>query len=85
MSPAYEHVPKRRKVVGARAVTKAMSRGSVEKVLVAQDADMKVLRDVLNLAKQSEIEIAWVLNMKELGEYCGISVGASCCAILKDK
>ncbi|HOV66418.1 MAG TPA: 50S ribosomal protein L7ae-like protein, partial [Bacillota bacterium] len=63
MSPAYERVPKRRKAVGARAVTKAICRGSVEKVLVAQDADMKVLRDVLNLARQSEIEIAWVLNM----------------------
>ncbi|MBP8613704.1 MAG: ribosomal L7Ae/L30e/S12e/Gadd45 family protein [Firmicutes bacterium] len=85
MSPAYEHVPRRRKVAGAKAVMKAISRGSVERVLVAKDADTKVLSDVINLAEKSDVEIYWVCSMKELGEYCGISVGASCCAILKNE
>ncbi|HHY70042.1 MAG TPA: ribosomal L7Ae/L30e/S12e/Gadd45 family protein [Bacillota bacterium] len=84
MSPAYDKVPKRRKVIGAKSVERALSKSLLDKVLVAKDAEERVISDVLILAEQSGVEIVWVSNMMELGEYCGIGVGASCCGILKD-
>jgi large subunit ribosomal protein L7A len=79
----YSQVPKKYKVPGAKAVLKAMDKGIVAQVLVAEDAEAHVLAGVLARAKALDIEINWVSSMKQLGEYCGINVGASCCAILK--
>jgi large subunit ribosomal protein L7A len=83
LGPDYDHIPKKNKVAGAKAVSKAIAGGLARKILVAQDAEMKIITDVLDLAKENDVEIVWVSTMKELGEYCSISVGASCCAILE--
>ncbi len=79
----YGRIPKKYKIPGVRAVLKAIDKGLVAKVLVAEDAETKVVSGVLAKAKGNDIEIIWIPNMKQLGEYCGINVGASCCALLK--
>lgn len=83
VGPVYTQIPKKYKVPGAKAVLKAIDKGIVAQVLVAEDAETHVVSDVLARAKQMDIEVNWVSSMKELGEFCGINVGASCCAILK--
>lgn len=79
----YGRIPKKYKIPGVRAVLKAMDKNLVAKLLIAEDAETKVVSGVLARAKKNDIEIIWISNMKQLGEYCGINVGASCCALLK--
>ncbi|HHY12318.1 MAG TPA: 50S ribosomal protein L7ae-like protein [Firmicutes bacterium] len=83
VGPAYGQISKKYKIAGVRAALKAIDRGLVSKVLVAEDAEARVVADVLAKAKENNIEIIWVSSMRQLGEYCSISVGASCCALLK--
>lgn len=78
----YGRIPKKYKVPGAKSVLKAIDQGLVAQILVAQDADLRVVAGVLEKAKERNIKVEWVPTMKELGEFCGINVGASCCAIL---
>ena len=83
IGPSFGQIPKRNKVAGVRAVSRAIAEGSAKKILVAKDAETKIITEVLLLAEEKGIEVVWVARMKELGEYCGISVGASCCAVLE--
>ncbi len=82
VGPTYRRIPKKYKIPGAKAVLKAIDQGLVALVLVAQDAEAHVVADVLEKAKERNVRVDWVPTMKQLGEYCGINVGASCCAIL---
>ncbi len=85
IGPAYAQIPKKIKIAGAKAASKAISRGSAQKVLIAKDADAKIVANVVMMAKENNVEIVWVASMKQLGEYCNIGVGASCCVLLKPK
>lgn len=71
------------KVVGAKQVKRAVQNDEVQKVFVAQDADRKVVGDILNMCEQSSIPVTKVDNMKELGKACGIDVSAAIAALLK--
>jgi len=83
-SPTYMGVSRKDKVAGARATQRALAKNLVRKVYVARDADEKVVKGVLSLCKEKNIQVIYVNSMKELGEYCGLRVGASVCAILKE-
>ena len=83
VGPAYSRVPKKYKIAGVRAVLKAINKKLAAKVFVAEDAEIKVVAEVLRRAKEDNIEIIWVSTMTKLGEFCSIGVGASCCVLLK--
>ena len=72
-----------RKVIGLKQVTKAVKRHSAEKVLLAGDADERVMEPLRELCREEGIEVLETESMKALGMACGIEVGAAAAAVLK--
>ncbi len=48
------------------------------KIFIAKDADDFVLRSVIELADEKNIEIVEIESMKELGKMAGIQIGTAC-------
>jgi large subunit ribosomal protein L7A len=71
------------KTVGLKQTTKAIQSGSARQVFLASDADEYVANKVKSLCREFNVPITAVDTMKELGEACGIHVGAATAAILK--
>lgn len=71
-------------VVGAKQLKKALHNHSVKQVLLARNADPAMLEPILALCKRYATPVLWVKTMKELGHACGIEVGASAAAAVKD-
>lgn len=74
----------RRRTVGTKQTAKALERGEVKVVYLAEDADERVIRDIKNMSLKHQIPIVYIDTMIELGKACGIEVGAASAAILKD-
>ena len=70
-------------VAGAKAVEKALQNDLAQRVLVARDAEERVVRNLLEVCKKKGIEVEYAATMQELGEFCGLRVGAAACAVLK--
>ncbi|WP_141434110.1 50S ribosomal protein L7ae-like protein [Bacillus sp. 03113] len=70
-------------IVGTKQTVKALKAGDVSQVLVAKDADPKVIGKVIHTAKEVNVPIIHVDSMKKLGKACGIDVGAATVAIKK--
>ncbi|NLV17396.1 MAG: 50S ribosomal protein L7ae-like protein [Syntrophomonadaceae bacterium] len=73
------------KAVGSRQVKKAIVKGSVWKVFIAEDAERHVTRPLIELCKERDIEVQFVDSMEQLGKACGISVGSAAVALLKEE
>ncbi len=72
----------RRKVVGTKETLKALEKGEARLVLVARDAENRVVKPVVDFSEDRGVEINYVEDMKELGKACGIKVGAAVAAII---
>ena len=75
-------MPGKDRVAGVRSTERAIESRSAQKVFVAKDAEDRVTRHIVALCKEKGIPVEAVPSMKELGESCGLRVGASCCAVL---
>lgn len=73
----------RRRVVGTKATLKQLGGSAVLEVYLARDASASVIDPVLKLAEAKSVPVSWVDTMKELGQRCGIQVGAACAGILQ--
>ena len=71
------------KVVGVRQLRKAVGRDEIRRVFLADDADPAVTEPVEALARERAVPVTRVRSMKELGQACGIAVGASAAGLLK--
>jgi len=69
-------------VVGLKQTAKALKRDEVKELLIAADADPKLVDSLLDLAKEKGVPIKKATSMKELGSAFGINVGASAVALL---
>jgi large subunit ribosomal protein L7A len=76
-------VPRKDRVAGVRSAERAVLSGRADRVLVARDAEERVTKRLVILCREKGIEVGIVDSMRELGESCGLKVGASCCAVLK--
>lgn len=74
---------KGRKLVGTKQALKAVANDEVEAIFIAEDADTKVIQDLIRLCDEKNVEIYYVNSMKELGKACGIDVRAASAALLK--
>lgn len=72
------------RVVGIKQTRKALENGSVSSVIIAKDADARVLRPIMEMCRTKNIKLNEVSTMSELGKACGIEVGAAAAAILND-
>ncbi len=71
-------------VIGVKQVGKAVRRGKVSVVYVADDAEGRVLDSLVKLCREQGVELKHAATMKELGKTCGIEVGAAAAALLRD-
>lgn len=74
----------KRRVVGLKQAVKAIKSGAAKKVYLAKDADDFIKQSVLDACIDKDIQIIYADSMKELGDACGIDIGTSTAAILKD-
>ncbi|THE12145.1 50S ribosomal protein L7ae-like protein [Bacillus timonensis] len=80
---SYEKVSQAKKIIiGTKQTVKALQTDMVSEIVVAEDADRRVINKVLQLAEEQQIPITKVDSMKKLGKACGIEVGASTVAII---
>ena len=70
-------------VIGTKQTLKALEEGIVQEVVIAIDADRRVVHKVEVAAKKMNIPISTVDSMKMLGKACGIDVGAATVGITK--
>ena len=70
------------KIVGMKQLRKALLKGGVSRVYLAQDADPAVTMPLAELAQSRGIEVLWVGSMHDLGRACSIDVGAAAAATL---
>lgn len=71
----------RRRVVGRRETVKQVQRGAAVAVYVARDAAMTILTEIETACQANQVPVHYIDTMRELGQLCGIEVGAACAAI----
>ena len=69
------------KVVGVKQSKKVIRDGSAKTVFVAEDAEGRIRRPILELCQEMQVEVILVPTMEELGKACGIDVGAAIVAV----
>ncbi len=67
--------------VGVKQTTKILDKGEAVLVYVAKDAEQHVVRRVLELCEEKNVEVVYIESMKHLGVACGIDVGAATAVI----
>lgn len=71
------------RVVGAKQTRRALSDGKAVRVYLAEDADPGVTGPIETLCSQQGTEVIRVPAMRELGQACGIAVGAAVAALVR--
>ena len=72
-----------KKVVGSKQVKGALAKGEAKIVYIAEDADKKIVKDIIQVCAEKQIQVIYVETMGKLGEACGIDVSAASAALLK--
>ena len=72
------------KVVGLKQTLRAIQNNFALEVFVADDADVRIIEQVITSAKEKKIKINKVETMEELGKHANIRVGAATLAIVKN-
>ena len=67
-------------IAGAKQLRKAIINGKTDCVYVAENADPAITEPIIALCKHKSISYAWVPSMADLGQACGIDVGAAAAA-----
>lgn len=66
--------------VGLKQTMRCLKKNNVTRLYIAEDAEAFVIRQVLDIAKNRNLEIKYVKTMKELGEKTKIDTGAAVAA-----
>jgi len=69
--------------IGTKQTMKAVESGLAAEVYVAEDCDQRLISKVVSECDKNGVHINYVPTMTELGEVCGIEVGAAMVAVLK--
>ena len=69
-------------IVGAKQLRKAIAKGCVRYVFLAENADPAVTEPLEAMCGEKDILIHWVPDMVGLGQVCGIEVGAAAAAVI---
>jgi len=80
---AHSELAGKRTVVGAKQLRKALSSGAARRVYLALNADPAITEPIEALCQENRVAYAWVKSMSELGQACGIDVGAAAAAALE--
>lgn len=74
----------KKKSIGTKQTLKAVQKGIVHQVFVAQDAEPHVVKYLLESCQEHDVPYMYVDDMKTLGRACGIQVGAAAAAVIED-
>ena len=77
-----ENLRGHRVVVGAKQLKKALRDGRAHRVYLAKNADFALTEPIEAICLSKQIHVAWVPTMAELGDACGIDVGAAAAAVV---
>ncbi|WP_273129032.1 50S ribosomal protein L7ae-like protein [Metabacillus sp. HB246100] len=81
---SYEKVSQASKIiVGTKQSVKALLNNEVREIIIAEDADHRIIQKIIQTAKQQQVPLTKVASMKKLGRACGIEVGAAAVAIIQ--
>jgi large subunit ribosomal protein L7A len=81
---SYEKVLQAQQVlVGTKQTMRALKEGSVQEVVVAEDADPAITTKIMEAANNAGVPVTKVDSMKKLGEACKIQVRAAAVAIIR--
>ncbi|MGY4691827.1 50S ribosomal protein L7ae-like protein [Salibacterium sp. K-3] len=81
---SYEKVSQADEVlIGTKQTLKALEANFVKEVIVAGDAENRVISKVLLTAESKGVPVHTVDSMRRLGKVCGIDVGAAAVALKK--
>ena len=69
-------------VVGAKQLKKALEKGTAQQVFLAENADPALTEPLEALCLQNHVQCAWIHSMQDLGNACGIDVGAAAAAVV---
>lgn len=72
-----------KKVIGIKQSIKAIESGEGVVLYIAEDADMKLINPLIDLAEKNGIEVKSIETMKKLGKMCGIDVKSAATLILE--
>lgn len=78
--PEERNTPRR--VTGLKQTVRAVRSGEAKRVLLARDADEALLAPLRDLCRERGVPVTEHGSMKELGEFCGLAVGAAAAAVL---
>lgn len=70
-------------VAGTKQVLKLLDKGSIKLVYVADDAEAFIVKKLNEACKEHGVDMLHVATMKELGDCCGLDVGAACVGLLQ--
>ncbi len=71
------------KVVGIKQLRRALRDGACRKVFLAEDAQARITAPIVQECEHAGIPIEWAATMRELGQACGIEVGAAAAGLLQ--
>lgn len=74
-----------KKVIGAKQTLKAIKNGVATIVFVAEDADQKVTKPIVEACLQNNLELVYISTIRELGKMCDIDVGAATACAVKEQ
>ena len=72
------------KVIGAKQSRRAVRDALAQQVYLACDADPALTDPIAEQCSDAGVSVFREFTMKELGQACGIEVGASAAAVLAD-
>ena len=79
---SYEKVERAKKtIIGTKQTVKAIRAGIVTEVIIARDAEERIIAPAMVEAGLHGILVTHVDSKERLGEVCGIQVGAAVVAI----
>ena len=78
-----EILRKNKVVVGAKQLRKALEKGNAMFVCLAENADPSITEPLEEKCKALNVPVNWVSSMTELGNACGIEVGAAAAAAVR--
>jgi large subunit ribosomal protein L7A len=68
--------------LSAKQLKKALLCGRAKQVFLAENADPAITDPIAELCRQHSIMPIWVSSMTDLGQACGIEVGAAAAAVV---
>lgn len=77
-----EDLERGNKLVGVKQCNRAIKDETAKQAFFACDAEHRIIDPLISLCKEKSIPYTHTQTMKELGEACGIEVGAAVAVIL---